>query len=89
MQERLATDQALAANVRVNTLENARPTLNHVLNDRIQDMVDVSFKFYKLLTEAPAFANFFQELMFNRYLRVAKFGNGAHYRPGSRGIPGR
>ena len=77
LQERLAADEALAASVRVNTPQNARLTFNHVINDRIQDMVDVSFKFYKLLTEDSAFASFFQDVMFSRYLRVAQVGNGA------------
>jgi type I restriction enzyme R subunit len=72
LQARLTEDEALAASVQVNTPENARLTFNHVINDRIQDMVDVSFKFYKLLTEDAAFADFFQELMFNRYLRTAQ-----------------
>ena len=72
LQESLVIDEALAASVRVNTPENARLTFNHVVNDRIQDMVDVSFKFYKLLTEDPDFADFFQELMFSRYLRQSQ-----------------
>jgi len=77
LQERLTADEALAASVRVNTRENARLTFNHVINDRIQDMVDVSFKFYKLLTEDSVFAEFFQELMFNRYLGATQAGTAA------------
>jgi hypothetical protein len=30
--------------------------------------VDVSFRFYKLLDDDPAFSEFFRDLMFNRYL---------------------
>lgn len=72
LQQRLAEDQALAASVRVNPRDKARLTFDHVVNDRIQDMVDVSFKFYKLLNDDPAFAEFFQDMMFTRYLRMSQ-----------------
>jgi truncated hemoglobin YjbI len=47
------------------------------LNDRIQDMVDVSFRFYKLVSDDPAFAEFFQDMMFACYLRVSQAQPGA------------
>jgi hypothetical protein len=47
-------------------------TFDHVVNGRIRAMVDVSFQFYKLLNDDPAFAEFFQEMMFDRYLRLAE-----------------
>lgn len=40
LEETLATDPALAARVRVNTPENARLTVDHVVTDRLQEMVD-------------------------------------------------
>jgi type I restriction enzyme R subunit len=72
LQERLAADVALSASVQVNTRDKARLTFNHVVNDRIQDMLDISFKFYKLLNDDPSFAEFFQELMFKRYMQAAQ-----------------
>ena len=75
--QRLATDQALAASVQVNPPEDVHLTFNHVVEDRIQDMVDVSFRFYKLLNDDPAFAEFFQELMFHRYMHGAQAEGGA------------
>jgi type I restriction enzyme R subunit len=72
LQQRLMEDDGLAASVRVNPRDKARLTFDHVVNDRIQDMVDVSFRFYKLLNDDPTFAEFFQEMMFNRYLRMAE-----------------
>jgi type I restriction enzyme R subunit len=72
LQQRLMEDEGLAASVRVNPRDKARLTFDHVVNDRIQDMVDVSFQFYKLLNDDPAFAQFFQEMMFSRYLRMAE-----------------
>lgn len=62
----------MIASVRVNPRDKARLTFDHVVNDRIQDMVDVSFQFYKLLNDDQAFAEFFQEMMFKRYLRMAE-----------------
>ena len=58
--------------MRANPREKARLTFDHVVNDRIQDLVDVSFRFYKLLNDDPAFAVVFQDLMFNRYLRMSQ-----------------
>ena len=72
----LATEGALAASVRVNPPEDVRLTCNHVVEDRIQDMVDLSFTFYKLLNDDPAFAEFFQELMFKRYMHAAQAEGG-------------
>jgi type I restriction enzyme R subunit len=71
LQERLAQDEGLAASVRVNTREDARLSFEHAVNDRIQDMVDVSIRFYKLLDDDPAFSEFFRDMMFDRYLESA------------------
>lgn len=71
LQQRLAEDEGLAASVRVNRPEDARLSFEHTVNDRIQDMVDVSFRFYKLLNDDPAFSEFFREMMFDRYLEGA------------------
>jgi hypothetical protein len=70
-------DEGLAASVRVNPRDKARLTFDHVVNDRIQDMVDISFQFYKLLNDDPVFAEFFQDLMFNRYLQTSQAQPGA------------
>jgi hypothetical protein len=65
-------DLSLAASVRTNSPDKARLPLDHVVNDRIQEMVDVSFQFCKLLNGDPALKEFFQEMMFKRYLRAAE-----------------
>jgi hypothetical protein len=77
LQQRLLEDEGLAASVRVNPREKARLTFDHVVNDCIQDLVDVSFRFYKLLNDDPAFAAVFQDLMFNRYVRMSQAQSGA------------
>ena len=68
LQQRLAEDEGLAASVRVNRREDARLSFEHAVNDRIQDMVDVSLRFYKLLNDDPGFAEFFRNIMFDRYV---------------------
>ena len=38
----------------------------------VPTMVVVCFKFYKLLNDNPVFAEFSQDLMFNRYLQMSQ-----------------
>ncbi|MBI4677160.1 MAG: type I restriction endonuclease subunit R [Elusimicrobia bacterium] len=70
LEERLAGDAALAASVQVNPPENARLTFEHVVNDRLQEMMDSNFKFYKQVTDDPEFAKFFLGWLFERYYRA-------------------
>lgn len=67
LEERLTGDPALVASVRVNTLENARLTFDHVVTDRLQDMVDTNFKFYKRITDDREFSKFFLDWLFERF----------------------
>lgn len=67
LEERLAGNPALEASMRANTLENARLTFNHVVNDLLQDMIDGHFKFYKQVNDNPDFARMFLDLLFERY----------------------
>jgi type I restriction enzyme R subunit len=67
LEEKLAGDPALTASVRVNVPENARLTFDHVVNDRLQDMVETNFKFYKRITDDPEFAKFFLDWLFDRF----------------------
>jgi len=75
LQARLAEDESLAQTVQINPADKARLTFDHVISDRIQDMVDVSFKFYKLLNDDPDFAKFFQEVMFKEYVKMQQGQN--------------
>jgi type I restriction enzyme R subunit len=72
LQQRLEEDAGLAASVEVNMPEDARLTFEHTISDYIQDMVDVNFKLYKLLNEDPDFADFFQGVMFSRYMEATQ-----------------
>src|SRR5207249_6483486 len=67
LEETLAADPALVASVRVNTPENARLTFDHVVTDRLQEMVDTNFKFYKRVTDDRDFARFFVDWLFERF----------------------
>jgi type I restriction enzyme R subunit len=67
LENKLAGDEALTASIRVNTPENARLTFDHVVADRLQEMVDTNFKFYKRVTDDPQFARFFVDWLFDRF----------------------
>ncbi len=67
LEEKLAGDPALEASVKVNVPENARLTFDHVANDRIQEMIDSNFKFYKQITDDQDFERFFLGWLFERY----------------------
>ncbi len=67
----IAEHPALADSLRVNTESNARLTFDQVVNDRIQDMIDTNFKFYKLVTDNPGFAESFMGWLFERYKKIA------------------
>lgn len=59
LEEKLAGDSALKASVHVNPPENVRLTFDHVVNDRLQDMIDSNFKFYKQVTDNQEFSKTF------------------------------
>ena len=57
----------MASSFAVNTRENARLTFDHKVRDHVQDMIDVNFKFFKQINDKPEFANFLNDLLFDRY----------------------
>ncbi|MDI6809468.1 MAG: DEAD/DEAH box helicase family protein [Candidatus Eisenbacteria bacterium] len=67
LEEKLGGDPALTASVRSNVPENARLTFDHVVSDRLQDMVDTNFKFYKRVTDDQQFGKFFLDWLFERF----------------------
>ena len=74
LEQKLPADPALEASVRVNPPENARLTFNHVVNDRLQEMIDANFKFYKQVTDDPEFAKVFLDWLFERFRGTSKKG---------------
>jgi len=67
LEGKLTGDAALTASVRGNTAENARLTFDQVVGDRLQEMVETNFKFYKRVNDEPAFAKFFLDWLFDRF----------------------
>ena len=72
LQTKLTDDPGLEASVRVNTQENARLTFNHIFNDRLQEMVEGHFEFYKLVNEDPEVAKDLLDWLFEQYLKRMK-----------------
>jgi type I restriction enzyme R subunit len=69
LEEKLAEDVSLVASIRANTPENARLTFDHVVTDRLQEMVDTNFKFYKRINDDRDFSRFFLDWLFERFRR--------------------
>ena len=67
LEESLAGNATLEASVRVNPPENARLTFDQVVIDKLQDMIDTNFRFYKQVNDNPEFARRFLSLLFDRY----------------------
>lgn len=72
LEDALAADATLADSLRANSVENARLTFDHVVDNRIQDMIDTNFKFYKLVTDNPEFAKQFKGFLFERYRKSGR-----------------
>jgi hypothetical protein len=65
----------LEASVKVNQPENARLTFDHVANDKIQEMIDTNFKFYKQINDDAEFEEHFLDWLFERYTRRGEKGH--------------
>ncbi len=63
----LSSDPALVASIRANVPENARLTFDHVVSDRLQEMVETNFEFYKRVTDDSKFAKYFLDWLFERF----------------------
>jgi len=72
LESRLNEDAALQTSVKVNVPENARLTFDHVANDKIQELIDTHFKFYKQINDDAKFSRFFLDWLFERYLKRAR-----------------
>jgi type I restriction enzyme R subunit len=72
LEERLAGDSALEVSVKVNPPENARLTFDHVASDKIQELIDTNFKFYKQINDDAEFEKFFLDWLFERYSKLKK-----------------
>jgi type I restriction enzyme R subunit len=69
---KLDQDEGLESSVQVNTRENARLSFNHVVDDRLQELIDTNFKFYKEVTDNERVGRLFFDWLFNRYYERKK-----------------
>jgi type I restriction enzyme R subunit len=67
LEEKIDGDAGMAASFAVSSRENARLTFDHKVRDHVQDMIDTNFKFFKQINDKPEFANFLNDLLFDRY----------------------
>jgi type I restriction enzyme R subunit len=67
LEEHLAKIPMLEQSVRVNTPENALLTFKEVLEDKLQELIDTQFKFYKQVNANPEFAQTLTKFLFERY----------------------
>lgn len=74
LEQRLANDPALEASIRVNPPADVRLTFDQVVNDKLQEMIDSNFKFYKQITDNPDFAQDLLGWLFSRYCRARNLG---------------
>ncbi len=72
LETRLNEDAALQTSVKVNVPENARLTFDHVANDKIQQLIDTHFKFYKQINDDADFSKYFLDWLFERYLKRSR-----------------
>lgn len=72
VEEKVANNPALKASQKVNSPENLRLTFEQVVNDHLQDIIDINFKFYKLVNDNTDFAKVFMDSLFERYLKRTK-----------------
>ena len=66
MMERLVEDSALEIATKVNTLENARITFDHKVEQVIQEIIDLDFNLYKRITDDPAFGEAMKNHLFDQ-----------------------
>jgi type I restriction enzyme R subunit len=78
LEEKLDADSGMAASFEVNTRENARLTFDHKVRDHVQEMIDMNFKFYKQINDKPQFAQFLNDLLFDRYAERKVTDHTAH-----------
>jgi len=72
LEQKLSGDPGLVAAVRANPPESARLAFDHVATDRLQDMLDSNFKFYKRITDDKDFGRFFYDWLFDRFRDTLK-----------------
>jgi type I restriction enzyme R subunit len=71
LQDLLAADETLKASVRVNPPETARLAFNHIVEDRLQGIVETNFQLYKKVADDKAFATVLVDWLFDQFRQEA------------------
>jgi type I restriction enzyme R subunit len=69
LEEKLRQDEVLKVSIQSNTKENARLTFNHVVTDKLQDMIETNFNFYKRITDDEQAGKHFLDWLFDKFLK--------------------
>ena len=69
IREALDQDAGLNASARVNTRENVRLTFDPKVEDKIEQIVETNFEFYKRITDDSAFGQALKNFLFDDYIR--------------------
>jgi len=72
---KLAGDTALDATVLINPKENVKLTFDQVANDRLQEMMESNFKFYKQVTDDAEFRKYLFNWLFDRFYASRSSGS--------------
>jgi hypothetical protein len=83
LESRLNEDASLQTGVKVNVPENARLTSDHVANDKIQELIDKHFKFYKQINDEDKFSRYFFDWLFERDFKQAQVQDAGNVASGS------
>lgn len=67
LEDLLGADETLKASVRINPPETARLAFEHIVNDRLQGIVETNFQLYKRVTDDNAFAQVLVDWLYDRF----------------------
>ncbi|MBE0418102.1 MAG: type I restriction endonuclease subunit R, partial [Coriobacteriia bacterium] len=72
LEDLLAADETLKASVRINPPETARLAFDHIVQDRLQDIVETNFKLYKRVADDEVFARVLIDWLYDRFRKEAE-----------------
>lgn len=75
LENKLDSDPALKASVRVNSPENIRLSFEKVTEDMLQEMIESNFGFYKRFNDDQDFARILLNALFRRFMERSDLKN--------------
>jgi type I restriction enzyme R subunit len=67
LEDLLTADETLKASIKVNPPETARLAFEHIVEDRLQEIVETNFKLYKRVADDDAFAKVLVDWLYDRF----------------------